>query len=325
MCYSAMVKQEVDRLGFRFDARIQYDLYESLFRRRQAGERLMINKAMEYPFTHSSDHPQIRSSILQWHSSQVEKVQSDLRAQEERLQKAVAALAIKTTVKAQEDRRIATAKIEKFKQDLQKHRSIEILNDLDQRVFPFHFVSMLCLDERGQRVIRPARYHLRPAGETEAFDRKFNGCYNARLDNLDNVRWWKSALGQRHGLLMISKFYENVQTVDYLQKFSLNEPEAKKENIVLCFSPDQMEFMFVPTLWDYWQGKDGQGFYSTALITDEPAPEVAETGHNRTPIFLKESAIEEWLSAKGQSTAELKTILDQRERPHYSHALELAG
>lgn len=322
MCYSAMVEQDAKKLGLKFKARIQTDLYGDLFSRRLDGEKLYLNKAMEVPFTHKPDGPQevkIGEKILKWHQEQITKIEADLFTQKKRLADAERILASKPTKKAENDKRIATNKIKKGKVDLERHRSTEIVSESEQRIYPLHYMSMLCLDEKGEKVIMPARYLLRPANKDESFDRKFNGCYNARFDSLDKVAWWKSALGNRHGIILVRKFYENVPTPEYLKKNKLPKGTEENANIVLCFEPDNVEYMFIPTLWDRWQ-KDGEpDLFSAALITDEPAPEIADAGHDRTPIFLKESAVDAWLKAKGNTVEELNRVLSQREFPHYSH------
>jgi putative SOS response-associated peptidase YedK len=57
------------------------------------------------------------------------------------------------------------------------------------------------------------------------------------------------------------------------------------------------------------------------LITDDPPPEVAATGHDRCPIFLKERHIDAWLNPRGKSDQELFSLLDDRERPYYAHRI----
>ena len=56
-----------------------------------------------------------------------------------------------------------------------------------------------------------------------------------------------------------------------------------------------------------------------AAITDEPAPEVAAAGHDRTPINLSWDAALKWLSPEGRSVEELQALLDERQRPYYEH------
>jgi len=159
------------------------------------------------------------------------------------------------------------------------------------------------------------RYHLRPPGMKEDFDRKYPGCYNARRDSL--LGFWKKEFGSKHGLLVITSFFENVLLHD-LEQRKLKKGE-EETNVVIQFKPEGMEHMLVPVIWDHW-GTGEDGFDSFALITDEPPPEVLATGHDRCPIFLNEARIDDWLMPKGKSVDELFEILDDRERPFYKHS-----
>ncbi len=321
MCYSAMVNQHAKTLGLRFQALVQTDEYHGIFDRRLKGERLSINKAMEYEFTHNAQTPiekQIRQAILDWHEAEISRLEQVVFLQKKRLNDAERLLRNRATKKAENDRRVATNKIKKAMVDLERHRSTEILAESEERIFPLHYMSVLCLNEKGQKIIRPMRYLMRPHNKDENFDFKFGGCYNARFDSLDTVPWWKDSLGQRHGLILVKKFYENVAVADYSKNFAVPVNINEKKSIVLCFEPDQAEFMFIPVLWDQW-AKNGQpALLSAALITDDPLPEIAAAGHDRTPIFLKESAIEQWLCADKQAA---KAVLNQRKIVRYRHAL----
>lgn len=320
MCYSAMVEQNAKKYGLRFKARVQTDLYDHLFHRRLNGEKLYLNKALEYQFTHfaeSAEEKKIAETILKWHSQQITELEQELFKQKKRLADAERTLESKITKKAQNDQRIATNKIKKIVSDLEKHRSTEILSETEERIFPLHYMSMLCLDEKGEKVVRPVRYLMRPRDKDESFDLKYNGCYNARFDSLQTVPWWRDSLGKRHGLILVRKFYENVEAKAYLKKNTAPEKLKERETLVLCFQPDQFEYMFIPTLWDEWEAKGKPILYSAALITDDPAPEVAAAGHDRTPIFLKESAVDAWLRAS--SAEEALEVLKERERPLYRH------
>jgi len=328
MCFSAMVQQNAKDLGLRYHARIQTELYADLFHRRLAGEKLLLGRGLESNFL--IDPPQNRleqnaaETIRQWHQQQITKIESEIFKQKTRLNRAIESLRTKETKKAKEDVRIATEKIEKLKFDHKRHqeslsfRSLGDLSESDSRIFPMHYVSILALDENGERVIMPIRYLMRPHGQPASFDQKYSGCYNARFDSLSRVAWWKNVLGRHHGIMFVRRFFENVPTDRYLQKFKLSAEAAKKKNQVICFEPDGLETMFVPVLWDVWHEARKPSLFSGALITDDPLPEIAATGHDRTPIFLRESAIEAWLSAKGTPN-EIKEILLERERPTYKH------
>jgi putative SOS response-associated peptidase YedK len=330
MCYSAMVEQnaKIHQRLFSFPIREQIEKYEDLFSRRLEGEKLYLNKAMEKRFTlqpETAREKAIAAKILAWHEQQIPELEQDLFAQKKRLATAERALAEKVTKKAENEKRVSTDKIAKLKFDLERHHSKELLSETEERIFPGHYFSLLCLDEKGEAVVQPARYLYRPHDKDESFDRKFHGCYNARLDSLDRVAWWKNALGRRHGVMLVRKFYENVATEDYARKHKLPAEAGDKKSLVLCFQPDGVEYMFIPVLWDQWEGKGQPGLCSAALITDEPAPEVAAAGHDRTPIFLKKDAVEDWLRATGRSVKELMPVLSRIERPHYSHRLIFAA
>jgi hypothetical protein len=57
-----------------------------------------------------------------------------------------------------------------------------------------------------------------------------------------------------------------------------------------------------------------------AAITDAP-PEIAETGHQRCIISLKEENVREWLAPAGLSRDRLDAILGDKEAPYYEHRI----
>jgi putative SOS response-associated peptidase YedK len=131
---------------------------------------------------------------------------------------------------------------------------------------------------------------------------------------------WKFEFGKNHGIVVIKKFFENVKRHDY-EKRKLKKGE-EPENMVLRFEPRGFEHIYVPCLYDIWHDEKGKAaLHSFALITTDPPPEVAAAGHNRCPIFLKESAIDSWLFPQGKSKKELYAILGERERPFYEHQI----
>ena len=326
MCYSAMVLQNAKKAGLKYYARVQHDMYYGLFKRRLEGEKLYLNKALEHQFTvegTSEKEKEIALLIIKWHEQQIPIIEEELFKQSKRLGDAERALLAKATKKAENDKRISTNKIRKLKADLAIHKSLEINSEGEERIYPLHYMSMLCLDDNGEKVIRPVRYLMRPHNKDEKFDVAFNGCYNARFDGLESVPWWKDSLSKRHGIILVKQFYENVEIKKYLEHNSLPASEEIGDNLVLCFKPSDREYMVIPTLWDKWEN-DGKTLYSAALITDEPAPEVNAAGHDRTPIFLKEEAIDDWLTV-GKSPSELRRVLSQRDTPIYEHRVLMAA
>ena len=79
--------------------------------------------------------------------------------------------------------------------------------DRDARIFPNVYAAVI-VEENGQRSIKPMRYQCRPAGKPAFYDTKYPGTYNARRDNLEG--FWKGLFGVRHGVMVVSAFYENV-------------------------------------------------------------------------------------------------------------------
>jgi len=317
MCYSAMVKQRAQKLAIQFSARIDHEEYDEIFDRRFRGEKILINKGMEYDFTHPA--------IAAWHEAEITRIEKEMFAQKKRLADAERSLKEKTTKKAENEQRIATNKIKKAKRDLEKHRSFgresdlasDIDSEADQRIFPLHYASVICLDDGGEKVVRPMRYLMRPHDKDESFDQKFNGCYNARVDSLESVAWWRDSLEKRRGFIVISKFYENVSTLKYQMKNKLPDSEAGKENIVVCFEPDGGKELIIPVLWDVWSKDGSPKIYSFALITGDPRPEVAAAGHDRTPIAIVASAADQWLTAKDSKAA--LEVLKKNEDVHFIH------
>jgi putative SOS response-associated peptidase YedK len=319
-----MVEQNAKKYGLRFKARVQLDLYLTLFRQRLEGRKLYINKAMEAQFAHNpetAEEREIRDLILEWHSRQIPLLEEELFKQKKRLSDAIRSLEGKATKKAENDKRIASNKIEKLKSDLARHSTQEVTSESEERIYPLHYITMLCLDEDGNRVVRPVRYLMRAHNKDERFDSQFNGCYNARLDGLESVPWWKDSFGKRHGVILVKKFFENVDAKDYAKKHPLPSGSSESDKMVLCFQPDNVEYMLIPTLWDIWKEEGEPKLYSAALITDDPAPEIADAGHDRTPIFLKESAVDDWLSVKGGDIEHFRSTLRERETPYYSHRI----
>lgn len=325
MCYSARVEQNAKKLERMLKAEIDVKQYDQLFSRRLAGEKkLYINKGMEETFLKdpkSKDEKSIAKKIEEWHETEVTRLQQELFKQTKRLADAERKLKDKPTKKAQEDLRISGNKIEKIKQDLKRHENLEKVGDTDHRIFPLHYASVVALNDDGEKIVMPMRYLMRPHDKDESFDLEYGGCYNARFDNLTRVGFWKDSLENRRGVMLITKFYENVPTKRYLENFKLDKASKEKENIVICFEPDNVEYMYVPIIWDRWEKKGSPPLYSCAIVTDDPLPEIARAGHDRTPIFLKPSAVDAWLSATG-SAKEIKEMLNDRELPHYSHEVQ---
>ena len=305
MCYSAQIWADYHRYVRTYGADIDIAVFHELYVRRHQGEKLKTPKALDVAF-HAGRSPaeaQVASLVREIHIREVAELEQELFKQAKRLADAQRSLQSKTTKKAQEDQRIATSKIEQLKARLGNLKRGEA-SPSDSRIFPGMYAPVMVW-ENGRRIVKPMRYQCRPAGKPAFYDRKFPGTYNARRDNLGG--FWKPLFGTSHGLMVADKFYENVQTAE--------------GNVVLEFEARSGEPMLIACLWSHWSDPKGRepALPSFAAITDEPEPEVAAAGHDRTIINIRAEHIDAWLNPQPGDVAALQAIFDDRQHPYYEH------
>jgi putative SOS response-associated peptidase YedK len=307
MCYSAQIKADYTRFVRTFGARINIrDFFDIYWRRAREDAKLKIPKGMDAMFAAPSDeHKREVAALIDEHkTAEAARVEQELFKQRKRFADAGRTLATKTTKGATESKRIATDKVEWCLGKLAALRRTD-LTDEDARIFPGWYAPVIVM-EQGQRVVKPMRYQCRPAGKPPFYDTKFPGTYNARRDNLDGG-FWKGVFGHSHGILVVSRFFENVQ--------------RDGKNIVLEFNPRTGEDMLVACLWSHWTAPGEPDLLSFAAITDEPPAEVAAAGHDRCIVPIKPEHVDAWLNPDPKNLAALYAILDDRERPYYEHRL----
>ncbi|MEJ2791009.1 MULTISPECIES: SOS response-associated peptidase family protein [unclassified Pseudoxanthomonas] len=284
------------------------------------GSRSKLPKVVEDWFrTQKGDQAQaIWQEIVAKRAQRETDLQQELFKQKKRLADAERTLQTKTTKKAQEDQRIATDKISKLVLDLNDLQRTEP-KPRDARFFPGMYVPVV-VQEGQQRLLKPMRYQCRLPGWQEFIERKYPGTYNARRDSIPKT--WKELFGQRHGIIVVSAFYENVERHN-MEHRELAPGEAS-ENVVLEFQPKPQQDMIIACLWNE-SPTDAGPLLSFAAITDEPAPEVAAAGHDRTIIQIKPENVERWLTPEGRSWDELQAILDDRPEAYYEHQISKAA
>ena len=317
MCYSARVRQDIHALARRYGANIAYDMFAQLFRRRLDGEDIKASRELERSFAEprSEIERQIKADIDAFRAKRVLKWESDLFLQRKRLADAQRSLQTRETKKAREDVRIANNKIAAYLERLADERS-SVPKEDDGRIFPMVYAPVMAYIEGSLQVV-PMRYTCRLAGKPANYDVRFPGTYNARRDSLDG--YWKGVYGLKHAVMVIDGFYENVPR--HLYERRALKPEEKPSNMVLQFKPRPASDMLVACLWDHWQVAGEPDLWSFAAVTDEPPPEIAETGHQRCVIALRESNLKEWLAPVGVGRERLDAILSDRERPYYEHRI----
>lgn len=317
MCYSAQIEQDYRAYVRRWGAEVDLAEFERLYWRRSEGGRIRTPKAMDAAFATpaSAEEYRIREAIAVFSEREALRLEQELFAQRKRLADAERSLTLKHTKSAAESRRIATAKIATLRAQLADLARREP-EPRDARIFPGWYAPVL-VREHGHLVVKPMRYGCRPAGVPTDWDRRYPGTFNARRDKLATS--WKRLFGRRHGLAIVSAFYENVPR-HRCEGRVLGAGEVE-ESVVLEFRPEDGSEMLVACLWSPWQGAGEPDLLSFAAITDEPPPEVAAAGHDRCLIPLKPVNVAAWLDPDPFDTAATQALLEDRERPYYAHRL----
>jgi putative SOS response-associated peptidase YedK len=304
MCYSAMVKQGAKWLERHFKAEIDLTQIELVYQQRIDSSAVRIPKAFDANFAApgSAQERRIKSLIDQYQATGTAAAEKELFTQTKRLADAERSLKEKEAKKALESARIASDKISKLKTRLADLKRTE-LKPRDSRIFPMWYAPII-IQEGGDRKLVLARYHCRPQGKPELYDRKFPGLYNARRDNIE--KFWAAQFGSTHAVMVVESFFENV--------------DRGGKNAVLQFTPKGRSDMVIACLYSRW-GQPGAGeLLSFAAITDEPPDEVRAAGHDRMIVSLKAKYIDDWLAPQGRDRASLQAMFDDIERPYYEHA-----
>ncbi|MFL9883134.1 SOS response-associated peptidase family protein [Paraburkholderia agricolaris] len=304
MCYSAQIEADYKKYVKMFGAAMSLREFAELYWE-HGGRELKLPLAMEAAFSkaQTDDERNIQALIAETKALRATKLEQELFKQRTRLTDAERVLETKTTKSATESKRIATDKIDAAVRRL-ADLNRTTMRDSDSRIYPGWYAPVMIVQD-GQRVVVPMRYRCRLPGWTEAMEREKPGTYNARRNNLRRV--WGKLFGHNHGIMVVNRFYENV--------------DREGTNVVLRFDPTPAQQMLVACLWSRTAIPGEPDLWSFAAITDEPPPEVAAAGHDRCIVPIKPENVDAWLNPDPSNLAALYAILDDRERPYYEHQL----
>ncbi|CAB3975413.1 hypothetical protein BCO9919_06787 [Burkholderia cenocepacia] len=261
MCYSAKIQANYREYVRRYGADMDIETFRRLYFARAAGADIKIPKAVDAPLSADEELSAAIAAYRTWRSS---KLEADIFEQRARLAVAEKKLDVRVTKKASEDVRIATDKIEAGLRGLDDLRRQD-LQERDSRIFPGWYAPVL-IELDGKRLVVPMRYRCRLPGWSDVDERKKPGTYNSRVDSLSTA--WRQVFGFTHGLVLVDAFFENVQ--------------LDGQNVVLRFDPTPPQPMQVACLWTRTEIPGADALWSFAAITDDPPPEVAAAGHDRS-------------------------------------------
>jgi hypothetical protein len=242
MCYSALVRNDLQWLAKRYGAEIAWEMFEELYLKRLEDPDIQFARALDVHVLkiQSPAAQQCQSYIEAYQTKQARIWEQELFKQRKRLVDAQRKLQTKETKAARNDERIATGKIATLTSKLTTLRSDQVGPD-DSRIFPKKYFVPIITSDADRLLIRPMRYLCRLPGKPSNYDDRFDGTYNARRDNLNG--FWSSVYGKNHAIMIIDSFYENVPRHLY-EKRQL-APGEKESNIVLHFNPNSGEPMTI--------------------------------------------------------------------------------
>lgn len=312
MCYSAQIDADYKKLLRAFGPVMSLAEFAKLWLKNNGGERRRVPKGL-IQSVEAMLPEDARRSFQEGFAADELEWQTELFKQSKRLADNERKLVQKFTKTAEKEVGIAGRKIDQLKRWLgDLHRTD--LKASDWSFYPQWYAPVLVREGDGY-AIKPMRYQLRKPGLPASSDwvgegakRRMSGTYNARRDNLG--RYWKKQFGYTHGLIVVDSFMENVELPD-------------GQNQRLQFNPSNGEPMYVACLWANWQDPEGiePDMLCFAAVTDDPEPEVAAAGHDRTVINIKPEHIEAWLNPDPANLRALYAIFDDKQHPFYEYEI----
>ena len=324
MCYSAQIYadfQKYERLGGHLDIRAFVKLF---WERKRSGDWVKkLPKAMRDSFAcpRNAAEAEVHSIAVEAYRDAAELLVKEIADQTDRLGKAQAVLAsAKPTKKAANDQRVASNKIAAAEAKLDALGTPADSEGL-RRIWPGYYCPVLIREPAtGERMIVPMRYRCRLPGWTAKDELVKPGTYNARRDKLSTV--WRKLFGYNHGIVVAHHFYESVA----LHRLQGREavPGERELSVEIRFEPEPEQELYLACLWRYVEPAEdeaGAGFYSFAIITRDPPPEVAAAGHDRCVVAIRPKHLEAWLDPNPRYLAALSAILDDPIDVYYHHEL----
>jgi putative SOS response-associated peptidase YedK len=299
MCYSSMVRSDLQKITRAFGADVDVEAFIQLYLMREKNLDLKIPAGMDNSLVIMS--PKIRGSIRNYQKLYKDRCEQEIEDLDAELKEIEARLKVKPTKTW--TAKLATRQRQRERIQKKMQEASAPYESERYRIYPFYFAPVVVM-EKGKRMIRPMRYRVLPKNGIE-LPSKYN-LFNARRDSLLSARTWKESFGRTHAVFPFMTFYEWVQGKG-----------GRPREIV--FNPDGFEDMWAASLYSQTKTKEGL-LESFAMVTDDPPPEVRAAGHDRCPVFMDHTLLDEWLAPKGKTLDELDGLLSHKEKTHFSHA-----
>jgi len=172
------------------------------------------------------------------------------------------------------------------------------ISHLKGRFLP-HGLAPVIVREGEKRVLKPMRFSLLPSWSKEK--RVQFATHNARIETVLEKPTWKTPFLSKRCLVPMTGFIESI----YKNEYAGNR---------VCFSSQDSRLLTAAGIWDLWLDPvNEEVIESFAILTQAPLPFVSNIGHDRSPIFLQESAFDDWLTQGQQPSTKLMDILKTKQ------------
>ncbi len=269
MCYSARVRQNLKHLSRKYEAEVDYEAFEELYRRRAEGEDIKMSRDLQRNFQNPETDIERRTAayITQYLQAKRSEWEKAVFAQKRRVAEAEESLAKRETKKSpgrhpywhQEGARVSRSPGRPTSNGTQQRRCADLSTQLRACADFTNKTtgsSSRCATPAGWPASRPTWRSGSPVPTT-----------HVAIASMD---YWRAVYGRKHAVMVISGFYENVP--EHLYQHRELAPDEKEKNLVLEFDPKPARDMLVACLWDHWIKPGEPGLDSFAAITDEPTP-----------------------------------------------------
>jgi putative SOS response-associated peptidase YedK len=161
---------------------------------------------------------------------------------------------------------------------------------LNQQVLPHK--SSLTVTAKGFRVMN---FSLTPSWSKEK--RTKFATHNARLETLATKPTWRVPFETKRCVVPLTTFVEPA----YENEFAGN---------MVGFHTPKNDVLYAAGIYDEWvDHSTGEVFESYAIITTEPYEIVQKIGHQRSPLFLREDKLKEWMDPTPKKSSLLLQFL----------------
>lgn len=300
-----MIEADLRTLEKLFGVKVDWSSFDEAFNIRSQYSQAMIPSGIDSYIIQNAETPlqkRLAKMAKNHYQGEIEKFSKKLKKYEQDVKDFEAKIKNGSKVKDLKD------KLEKRRATVEWHKEkIDYYEKIEEqgapRVFP-NFYAPVISNEGKEQLIRLMRYHICPKNGKELNAFKYN-LFNARRDRLLDSRTWKPIFGKQHAIFPFYRFYESV-------------PGENGEPKIIYFGPKDQEIMWSAAIFEESKIESGL-LRSFAAITDEPPPEVAATGHDRCPVFLKKDYFQTWLDPKGTSKEDLVSLLNSKVPTYFQH------